>query len=96
MCELNSGSSPRFLRDSDQRVDVLVQLLLLAVVGVQTDIDRVVLRHDASEFGKRDRASDHVLDGRSGGVFRATGGELNNAVRAGLGEALDSGDHGLR
>ena len=40
-------------------------------------------------------AGHHVLDGRAGGVLRATGGDLDDAVGPGLGETADGGRDGL-
>ena len=99
MCDWNSGARPlatRSLRDGEQRADVLVQLVLRAVVGVQRDVDRVVLGDLGGELGQRDRAGDHVLDGRAGHVLGAAGGDLDDAVAAGLGEALQGRVEGLR
>ena len=99
MCDWNSGFLPaatRFGRDRQQRADVAVQLVLRAVVGVQRDGDRVLAGDDVGELGQRDRAGHHVLDAEPGGEFRTAGGELDDAVAAGVGEALEGGVDGLR
>ena len=44
-----------------------------------------------SELGQRHRPGDHVLNTEAGGEFGSTGGELDDAVTAGIGEALDRG-----
>ena len=83
-------------RDLEQRPDEAVELVLGAVVGVQRDVDRVVLGDLGGERGERDRAGDHVLDRRAGEVLRAAGRDLDDAVGAGLGEALQRRVEGLR
>ena len=91
MCDWNSGvlaAVDPLLRDRDQRPDVAVQLLLLAVVGVQRDVDRVLRRDDVRELGERHRAGDHVLDRQARPELGATGRELDDAVAAGVREAL--------
>ena len=82
-------------RDVDQRPHVAVELVLGAVVGVQRDLDVVLLRDDVGELRERDRARDHVLHGLAGGELRSTPRELDDAVALGLGEAADRGDDGL-
>ena len=99
MCDWNSGASPLgdpLLRDREQRPDEAVELVLRAVVGVQRDVDRVVLGDLVRVRGERDRAGDHVLDGRAGQVLGTAGGDLDDAVAAGLGEALQGGVERLR
>ena len=54
------------LRDRDQRPHVALELVRRAVVGVQRDVDAVLLGHDVGELGQRDRAGDHVLLGLAG------------------------------
>src|SRR4029079_4176885 len=80
----------------EQRPDEAVELVLGAVVGVQRDVDRVVLRDLGGVRRERDRAGDHVLARRAGEVLRATGGDLHDAVRASVGEALQRGVQRLR
>ena len=85
MCDWNSGSPPaatRSLLSREQRPDEAVELVLRAVVGVQRDVDRVVLRDLVGERGERRRPGDHVLDARAGQVLRAAGGDLDDAVAA--------------
>ena len=92
MCDWNSGFLPfgdALGRDRQQRPDVGVELVLRAVVGVQRDGDRVLRGDDVRELGQRDRAGDHVLDAEAGSEFGTAGGELDDAVAAGVGEALD-------
>jgi hypothetical protein len=57
------------LRDREQRADVAVQLVLGAVVGVQRDVDRVVLGHLVRIGGEGDGTRDLVLDGRAGRIL---------------------------
>ena len=82
--------------DVEQRPDEAVELVLGAVVGVQRDVDRVVLRDLGGVRRERDRAGDHVLDRRAGEVLRTAGRDLDDAVGARLGEALERGVQGLR
>ena len=76
------------LADGDQRTHKGVQLVLGAVVGVQRDVDRVLLGDDVGELGQGMRASHHVLDGLAAEELGSAGRNLHDAVRAGLGEAL--------
>jgi hypothetical protein len=80
-----------FGRDGQQRLDVGVQLVLRTVVGVQCDGDRVLGGDDVSELGQRDGARHHVLDAQTGAEFGSAGGELDDAVTAGIGETLERG-----
>ena len=75
------------LADRDQRTDVGVELVLRAVVGVQRDVDRVLLGDDVRELGQGDGAGDHVLDRLARAELRAAGRDLDDAVALGLGEA---------
>jgi hypothetical protein len=83
-------------RDRHQRPHEPVELVLGAVVGVQRDVDRVVLGHLGGVLRERDRAADHVLDRGPGEVLRTAGGDLDDAVGPGVGEALERGVQGLR
>ena len=82
-------------RDVDQRADEAVELVLGAVVGVQRDVDGVVLGDLGGVGGEGDRAGDHVLDARAGEVLGAAGRDLDDAVGPGVGEALERGVEGL-
>lgn len=84
------------LRDGDERVDVCIQLLLLAVVGVQGDVHRIVLGHDAGVLRQGNGTGDHVLDLLARGVLGTTSGDLDDAVRASLGEPLQGRIESLR
>ena len=46
---------------------------------------------DVRELGQRHRAGDHVLDPEAGAELGTTGRELDDAVAAGVGEALQGG-----
>ena len=81
--------------EGEERADPRVEVLLDAVVGVQRDRHAVVLRDLGGVRGERERAGDAVLDRRAGGVLGATDGDLDDAVRLGLREALDGGGDGL-
>ena len=80
----------------DQRPDVGVELVLRAVVGVQRDVDRVLLGDDVGELGQRGGAGDHVLHPGAGAELRAAGGELDDPVASRLGEPAQRGVDGLR
>ena len=84
------------LGDSQQRADVLIEYLLLAVVGVQRDIDAVVLRGLMSECGQCLSTLDLVLQCQAGTEGCAAGRELDDAVGLGLRKALQSCVNGLR
>ena len=99
MCDWNSGFSTRadpLGGDRQQRPDVGVQLVLRTVVGVQRDVDRVLGGDDVRELGQRHRTGHHVLHPEPGAEFRASGGELDDAVAAGVGETFEGGVDGLR
>ena len=99
MCDWNSGAPPFLTRSAEMASSGRTKpssFVLRAVVGVQRDVDRVVLGDLVGVRGERDRAGDHVLDGRAGHVLGAAGGDLDDAVAAGLGEALQGGVQGLR
>ena len=83
------------LRHREERTHVGVQLVLGAMVGVQRDGDVVLRGDDVGELGERDGAGDHVLHTEAGRELRATGGELDDAVAARVGEALDGRVDGL-
>ena len=78
------------LRDGNERVDVFIQLLLLAMVSVQGHVNRVTLSDDVGVLRKSNRTSHHVLHRLSGGVLGTTGGDLDDTVGTGLGEPLQS------
>ncbi len=84
-----------FLRDRDQRTHVRVQLVLGAVVGVQSDGDVVLGGNHMSELCERHCADDHVLDTEAGAELGTAGRELDDAVAARVGETLDGGVDGL-
>ena len=84
------------LGQRQQRADVAVELVLRAVVGVQRDLHRVLLGHHVGVLGERHGAGDHVLDPGAGGELRTAGGELDDAVAAGVGEAAQRGVDRLR
>ena len=84
------------LGDSQQWTDVLIEHFLLAVVGVQRDIDAVVLRGLVSECGQCLSTLDLVLQCQAGTESGTTGGELDDAVGLGLSKALQSCVNGLR
>lgn len=78
------------LRDREQRTHVGVQLVLRAVIGVQRDGDVVLCRDHVCELGERNSAGDHVLDAQTGTELGAARRELDDAVTAGVREALDA------
>ena len=78
-----------------QREHKAVQLVLGAVVRVQGDVHAVVFRDFAGERGKAEGAGNHVLGGGAGPVGRTAGGDLDDAVGLGLGEAAQGGVQGL-
>ena len=83
-------------RGCEQRPKEAVDLFGVAVVGVQSDVDRALLGHDVGELGQRDRADHAVLDGRAGGELAAAGRDLDDAVGLGLGEPAQGGVQALR
>jgi hypothetical protein len=76
--------------EPDERAHETVQLVLRAVVGVQRDVHRVTRRHGVGELGQCDGSGDHVLDGGTGQVLGAAGGDLDDPVASGFGEAAES------
>ena len=50
-------------------------------------LTRVLLGDLVGVLGQRDRPGDHVLDGGAGEELGAAGGDLDDAVALGLGEA---------
>ncbi len=85
-----------FLRSGDQRLDEARECVLGAVVGVQGDGDRVVLGDLGGEARERESARGASLHRVAGEVVGATGGDLDDAVGAGLGQALEDGVDRLR
>ena len=83
------------LRDRDEGLHEAGELLLRAVVGVEGDVDVVVLRDRVGELGESGCAGDHVLDRLAGRELGAAPRDLDDAVRLGLGEAADCRDDGL-
>ena len=81
--------------DLEEGTDPGVDVLLGAVVGVQSHGDAVVLGDLVGVGGEGQRAGDAVLDGGAGAVLGAADGHLDDAVGLGLGEALESGGDGL-
>ena len=61
------------------------------MVGVQRDRDRVALGDLVDELREGEGAGRAGLDGVAGEVVGATGGDLDDAVGAGLGQALEDG-----
>ena len=99
MCDWNHGLPPAFdplERLGEQRTHEAVELVLGAVVGVQRDVHRVVLRHLLGERREGQRTAHHVLDRMAREVVGATGRDLDDAVGAGVGEALDGRVERLR
>ena len=78
-----------------QRPDEAVQLVLRAVIGVQPDVDRVILGDLVGVRGQSDRTGHLVLDRGPGRVLSASGGYLKDAVRACFREALQGGVQSL-
>ena len=74
------------LRDRDERLDEPVELVGLAVVGVQGDLHRERRRDDMRVLGERGRTERHVLR-RARCELATTGGHLEYAVGARIGEA---------
>lgn len=83
------------LRGGQQRQYEGIQLVLRAVVGVQGDVDPVVLGDFPGEGHKAQGARGHVLDRSAGEVGGATGGNLDDAVGLGFGKAADGRVQGL-
>lgn len=81
--------------DLEEGADPGVDVLLGAVVGVQSHGDAVVLGDLGRVGSEGQRAGDAVLDGGAGAVFGAANGHLEDTVGLGLGEALEGGGDGL-
>ena len=84
------------LGDRDEWADVLVENLELAVVGVQRNVDVVVLSDLMCERSKRLGTSNLVLHGQARAELCAAGRELDDAVRLGFCETTNCGVDGLR
>ena len=73
----------------EQRTHPLIQILLGAVIGVQSDGDvRVFRSHFMCESRQRQRAGNAIIDPPAGDVGRASHGNLDDAVGLGVCEAL--------
>jgi len=68
----------------DERQQKVVEGILRAVIGVQGNGDRVVLGNLGRERREGECAGCAGLDALAGEVVCTTGGDLNNAVRAGF------------
>ena len=79
----------------EQRAHEAVQLILRAVIGVQRDVDVIRLGDLVRECREGERTGHHVLDALAGEILCAAGGDLDDAVAAGVGETLDGGVQGL-
>ena len=84
------------LGNRNQWAHEVIEHFLLAVVGVQCDVDAVVLRCLMSKRSQRLCASDLVLYTQTGTEFSTTGGKLDDAVGFRFGEALQRCVDGLR
>jgi len=80
-----------FLGDGQQRTDEAVQLVLGTVIGVEGDVDGIILRDLLGEGCEGRGTSNLVLDRRTREVLGTAGGNLDDAIGPGFGEALQSG-----
>ena len=78
----------------DKWPEVGVDFFGLAVIGVEGDEDVVFFCEPMSGFGEDDGAENGVLDIETGGEFAGACGELDNAVRPGIGERFECGVDG--
>ena len=79
------------LARGDERHDEAVERVFRAVVGVQRDRDGVVLGDLGGEGGEGEGTGCSRLDRLPREVVGAAGGHLDDAVRAGLAQALQHG-----
>ena len=77
------------LGEGDERAHVLIQNFLLAVVGVQRNVDAVVLCCFVREGSECLCTGNLVLHGQAGTELGTAGGELDDAVGLSLGEAAE-------
>jgi hypothetical protein len=79
------------LRDRDEWLDEPIELVGLAVIGVQRDLHRKRRSDDMRVLGQRRGTKCHVLR-RARCEFATSGGDLQDAVGARIGEAAQRGD----
>jgi len=82
--------------EGEERADVRVDLLRLAVVGVEGDVDGVPPGDDVGELGEGGGSRGHVLHPLPGEELRPPGRDLDDAVRSRLGETGEGGVECLR
>ncbi len=75
----------------DEWPDEPVDPLGWAMVGVEGDVDRVLVGHHVGELGEGSRAHGHVPVRLAGGELTRAVGELDDPVRPGCGEAFQCG-----
>ena len=83
MCDWNSGFSPRATRSLEIASSGRTKPSSLSFGQwsvCSATLTGYFLADLVRELGERDRAGDHVLDGRAGEVLGAAGGDLDDAV----------------
>ena len=75
----------------NQRTQEGVHLLGLAVVGVQGNLDGILLRHQVQVLGEGNRAERPVLDRLPGSKLAPARGDLDDAVALRLGKGAQGG-----
>ena len=76
-------------RGIEQRAEEGIDFLRVAMVGVQANKDIVFFSEQVSGFGKHDGAESFVGNSGAGCEATATGGNLDDAIGACLGECLE-------
>ena len=71
-----------------QRLEELLHVLWMAVVGVQGDEDVILRGQNVHGLGQHDGTQGHVFDRRAGGKLTTACADLDDAVRLALGECL--------
>jgi hypothetical protein len=72
-------------KGTEERVD----LVRVAVIGVEADEDVIFLSESVDGLSKDDGAKGGVIHTCSGSELTATGGNLDNAIGIGLGECFE-------
>lgn len=80
----------------EQGFEKFLDVLGMAVVGVEGDEDVVARSEAMGGFGEDDGTEGHVLDGNAGGKFTTAGADLDDAVGLGVGKGFEGSVEGGR